>query len=529
MRNHLVHVAVAAAIAGTASLTANATSYTINISGASAQRTLWESDLEAIATGAFGSTTDAGGTTECFLTKTSPTLTPAVPDLHTLVCTISGDRFATGPTTPGTLAAGDVVTMYYGAEFGSVWGIAPFVPGSTASTRGRSVLTPLAGGGTQTVSGYSRDLDTASAGLSAPILVDIGVSDNEPVLWALPDNWAYSDGLSNSGPDGTGTNNVINVLSIPGQGQPTLAQLQTLEQQWTFVNGEVFSFVVGNSATPTNALTNLSTQSLRSIFTGQYTTWNQVPEVGALVNNGTLTAAAADVNIVVCRRDHGSGTEVTTSKYLTLTESGGNNGYNGTGTAVGGAPRIVSLNTNPAGGLSNNLATSAGTIDTFTENPIENYSSNDVKSCLTSNSGISIGILVLSPAGSYTTLNVDGIQANIHNSAFGMYQFFAEDWAYNGTATTQSGNSTAQAIASKLFTDVSKNTGVLANEGGSWTGGQWSVGANTAQTYFYLQDGLNVAKPVASSSSELANPSTPTAVWTNSKKSACTILTNDNH
>lgn len=526
-----MHAAVAAVLAGTASMSADAANtYWLNISGASAQRTLWESDLEAIATGTFGSVKDSGGNTVCTLTKTTPALKVSgqsygVPDLHTLVCTISSVSHG---TLPSPVAVGDVITLYYGAEYGSVWGIAPFVPGSTASTRGRAVLDPASGG---SVVGYSRDLDTATSGLLAPLPVDIGVSDNEPILWASPDNWAYSDGLSNSGPDGTGTNHVINVLQIPSQGQPNLSQLESLEQKWTFVNGEVFSFVVDNSASPTNLLSNLSTQSLRSIFTGQYTTWSQVPEAAGAGYTGTA-------NIVVCRRDHGSGTEVTLSKFLTQNECGGNNGISDTGASAGTPPRIVSLNTNPAGGFGNNLNASAGSIDGITENPVENYSSNDIKSCLSANPGVSIGVLVLGTGSAYTTLKVDGVEANAHNAALGLYQFVAEDWGFNNSTNSQAGNpnaASAIALSKQLFSDVTFLTksgvaGVLPSENGSFVNGSWvAAGTTSGQiTNFYLEDSLN-GKPTVATTAEIGNPSIPTAVWTNSaNRSACTILTNDN-
>ncbi|MBS0379231.1 MAG: hypothetical protein JSS29_12145 [Proteobacteria bacterium] len=533
MRKHVLHAAIAAALAGTAAMSANAASYWLNISGASAQRTLWENDLEAIATGKYGSTVDNGGTTVCTLTKTAAVLNTTsganagfgVPDLHTLVCTISSNRFAGAPTLPSPVAAGDVVTLYYGAEYGSVWGIAPFIPGSTASTRGRAVLAPLAGGGTQAVTGYNRDLDTATSGLLAPLPVDIGVSDNEPILWASQDNWAYSDGLKPTQTDGTGTNNVINVLSIPGQGQPTLAQLEASEQSgWGYVNGEVFAFVVDNTAAPTNALSNLSTQSLRAIFTGQYKTWSQVPEATGLTNNSA--------SIVLCRRDHGSGSEVTLSKFLTLSECGGNNGINGAGNASGAAPRIASLATNPAGSAVGSLDQTVGGVDGISSNPVENYSTNDIKACLAANPGVSIGVIVNGPGSAYTTLKVDGIEANIHNAAMGLYQFIAEDWAINNTATSQAGNANAAqavALAGQLITDVKKTTGVLPSENGAFSGGQW-IASGTASgqlTNFYLQDSIN-AKPTVSATAETGNPSIPTATWTNTGKSACTILNNNN-
>jgi PBP superfamily domain len=515
MRNQLVRAAVVAALAGAAATAANATGYTIHISGASAQRTFWESDLEAIATGTFGATADAGSTTVCFLTKTTAALNPAVPDVHSLSCTISAARGAAPPALPAGLAAGDVVTLAYEAEFGSVWGIAPFVPGSRASTVGRRSLVALASGGTQTVAGYSRDQDTATSGLTAPSGIDIGVSDLEPVLWASPDNWPVSDGIG--GVDGTGTNNVISILGIPGQGQPTLAQLQALQANWVEVNGEVFSVVVDNSATPGSAITNLSTQSLRAIFTGQYKTWSQVPEVG--------TAAGSGASIVVCRRDHGSGTQVMTSQYFTQTECGGNPGVNGSGASAGGTTRFVSSAASAAGGAPGVLDQTIPAFEGVSGNPVENYSSNDVKACLLKYPGASIGILSLSPGAAYNTLSVDNVPANAHNAANGAYKYASTTWAFNNTANNQPSNTVAQAIASTLILDAQKVTrGVLPKEAGTMTAGVWNVGTgNTPQVVYGVQDGLNAAPTPAANS---VNPSAPVAVWKNTPKSICNIPLN---
>src|ERR1700677_2621194 len=185
MNNVLLRAAVAAVLAGAASTAANAATYTINISGASAQRTLWEGDLQQIAGGTFTTNADAGGHAVCTLVKTSAALSPAVPDIHAETCTVSTNP-ATTTQLPGGVATGDVITLNYEAEFGSVWGIAPFVTGDNASV-GRRTIT-CAG-----VTGYSRDRDTASACMSAdPVAIDVGVSDAEPILWQSQDNWSYS-------------------------------------------------------------------------------------------------------------------------------------------------------------------------------------------------------------------------------------------------------------------------------------------------------------------------------------------------
>jgi hypothetical protein len=504
MRKYLVQVAVAAAIATVASTAANAAAYTIHISGASAQRTFWEEDLSQLTQGTFAAIPNG---TCVFVAKTTAALNPPVPDLHTATCTVTA---AHGAHLPAGVAVNDTITLEYEAEFGSVWGIAPFIPGSTASTRGRASATCSG------VTGYSRDLDTATACLGAPTPIDIGVSDTEPTFWSLPDNWSYSDGVTANAPNGTGTNNVINVLSIPGQGQPTLAQLQALEQSWVEVNGEVFSVVVNNTAAPTNAITNLSTQSLRSIFTGQYTTWSQVPELTGVTGNGA--------NIVVCRRDHGSGTQVSSSLYFTQTECGGNNGTSATGSATGGANRFVSTAQSGAGSHTGSLAAATAFEGTFANNPIENFSTNDVSACLNAYPGQTIGIRSLAPAAGYTTLNIDNVQANAHNAALGTYKLAVTTWAFNNSANSQPTSPNAQAIAGQLIADAqSAANGALPTEPGTLTAGVWTSAAPSV-VYGITDGGLN---PKPSIAAITANPSFPIQIWKSNAGSQCTIAVNN--
>ena len=161
---------------------------------------------------------------------------------------------------------------------------------------------------------------------------------------------------------------------------------------------------------------------------------------------------------------------------------------------------------------------------------MENYSTNDIKACLAANKGVSIGLAVLGPSSSYTTLKIDGVEANAHNAAMGLYQFLAEDWGFNDTAATQGG--VIATVAAQLFSDVQATSGVLPSENGTFGAGgvSWTA-AGTASgqiTNFYLQDGFN-AQPTVSAAAEIGNPSVPTAVWTNTPKAACTILDNKNH
>jgi PBP superfamily domain len=515
MKNDLLRAAILAALAGTAATAAHAqTGYTIHASGASAQRTFWENDLEFIANNTFTHGSIAG---ICTLIATTAALNPPVPDLNSLSCVMQarGTGFVSLPTN---VNAGDTITLNYEAEFGSVWGISPFIAGSNANI-GRRMLT-CAG-----VTGYSRDQDTGTACLSAPTSIDIAISDMEPIFWALPDNWPVSDGVTSNGLNGTcaGGSGFIDILCIPGVGQPSLAQLQALESTWKEVNGEVFTVVVDNSSAPTNSLTNLSTQSARAIFTGQYSTWDQVPEMAGL-------AAANNVPIVVCRRDHGSGTQVATSLYFTLTECGGNNGFSYLNGASGTATRVVSTPQSKAGANPGALEQTIPVFEaTFANNPIENFSTNDVKACMAHYPGQSIGILSLAPATTYTTLTLDNVPPNAHNAASGAYKYAVTTWAYKNTQSTYGSGSTQDNIATQLINDASKAAnGVLQPENGSEVQGVgvWSVGANTPQVAWGITDGgLNPVPTPAHNNANIV----PIQMWkTTPSKSSCLIPLNDN-
>jgi len=557
MRNSIIQAAVAAAIAGASSMSASAgNQYFLSGSGASTLRTLFENDVTGIASGAFGVNADANGVAVCAATvKTTAALSfpggttgSAVPDLHALVCTISSSRQNSNPALPGTMAAGDTITLYYGAEFGSVWGIAPFLAGSTAAAAGgRMVLNPTpACAISSNLVPYFRDSDTAPANTCylGPNPVDFGVSDLDPVFWANTDNWPVTDGLVYPpAANGTGCNNVINILQV-GTCVPTLAALQTLEQAgYNAINGEEFTFITdatpsGTSLGPSAAITGLSIESLRSIFTGSYKTWSQVPEALGLAGNSA--------DIVVCRRDHGSGSQVTLSKFLTLTECGGNNGTGSAGTGTGTPPRIVSqassLQPAHTGSLAN-LTAGVGFVDQIGPmDPIENFSTNDVVACVAANPGVSIGWVAIQNASTaFHTLLIDGIVPNVHNAAFGIYPAIAEDYAYSNIAVSKAGDpllSNYTALYTKLITDVSKaTTGVLSTETGGMVAGtatsatQWAVTAGKNPTgNFYIQNspGNAVAPPSLSAATESGNPSAPTAVWINTAHSGCTILVNNN-
>src|SRR5690349_16831608 len=109
MRTLNVSAAVAAILA---SAGASAASVDLYVSGASAQRTFWSTDLQASVCGAN--------------TMTTYSVTGAAtnPDNQAYRCTADGAL-----TLPANVNAGDVVTLHYSAELGSVSGISPFLPG----------------------------------------------------------------------------------------------------------------------------------------------------------------------------------------------------------------------------------------------------------------------------------------------------------------------------------------------------------------------------------------------------------------
>jgi hypothetical protein len=443
MRNVILGAAVASALftGGVAS----ATTYELYISGASAQRSFWEGDFGAICTGTFG-------TGSVSIQK----VIGGVPDIERASCTVTIPR--AGVAAPTGLVNGDIVVLQYAAELGSVWGVAPFISGN-AATAGRRFIDPAAcsaaSGTVCTISGYNNKTDTAASGMTGKIVPDVGVTDMEPVLWASEDNWPYDPATLQPFP----------ILRDTTTGkQPSASQLASFQTLAKRVNGQVLSVVVNNAAAPTNGITNLSQESIRAIFTGQYTTWGQVPEAK------NLTGAAA-TNITVCRREHGSGTQVAASTLFTKAECGGSN-------------RFVSLANGP------NTGANGGALATAVS---ESASTNDlINNCVTAagNAGSAIGIRSLSPSASYNTVAIDGIQANAHNAAAGYYPLAFDAWVFNNVSATH-GTGTYSNILTSLINDATRlSLNVLAAESGfpvgatpADNGGPWTTTAPKAAYY----------------------------------------------
>lgn len=425
----MVKSAVSAAVAGLLAVSAaHAANTTVYVSGASAQRSFWQSDLGAICTGNFGTT----GVTIVSVSS---------PDIQSAQCTVT--TTGRGPVAlPAGISNNDVLTMQYAAEFGSVWGIAPAVAGNAQAT-GRRFIDLAVG----TISDYDANTDTAGSGMIGPFVPDLLVTDIEPSKWASPDNWPYIAG--EAGPDfhslwilGIGGATPAHNALTSAARQPTLDELKALISSTGFqrVNGQIFSIIVNNSG-PAATLGSLSSQSVRGILTGQYTTWGQVPEVG-----GSNTTP-----ISVVRRDHGSGTEVATSLYFTGQEIG-----------IPGAP-LVGLTNGPVAENDGNLNSP----------PIEKNSTNALQAAVALDAG-AIGFRGLGTSSAVTTLNLDGVQANAHNAAMGLYGYAYDTWSKNNT-TASGASAEAKVLITALLADAANPATLPTEATGSFTGGQWVV------------------------------------------------------
>ena len=294
MRNTYVAAAVAATlamgVAGVASAagptpgTAQASTHKIFIAGSS-----------AAASGIvnFLQTTVCGGAVNSSV-FTTPTSTPNLPDFRAVSCTA---------VAPASLA-GQLVTVYYRAEGGSVVGVLPVINNTQIKHLAMSDATCTLGSAT-TASAYSCTGVTGSAtangtndswgGTIQTHNVDIGVSDLEPGVFGTSAKWA-GGGLHNpvapAGPYDSG-------FTGPAK---TAAQLQAITHATIFQ--QVFGFVVSSNLT----FSDLPKDQVAAIFDGLVSDWSQV----TLANN----TAAGSGPITICHREIGSGTRAATDIFL---------------------------------------------------------------------------------------------------------------------------------------------------------------------------------------------------------------------
>jgi|GEM_PF-3354368 len=447
----ILSAAVAGVLAGAA---ANAATVDMYATGASAQRSFWKTDLLASFCGASGK-----------ILTFQITGASANPDNEAYRCTAASTTDAV--TLPTGVSAGDVITLRYSAELGSVWGIAPFIPGGSTN---RLYVNPDSGDCGLFSTSATEDIyhctignyDAHAEAFTAPTgstfgdaLVlhngDVGLMDLEPTKWANSDNWPEQNG--------TAPYSAIGPV-------PPLSDLQTLQASTNAgpVNGQLFAVIVNTqgplaTAAGTNPA-NLSKESLSAIFTGQYTRWNQVPEVG-----GGTTSNTGFIH--VCRRDHGSGTQVAASVFFTQKECASLLNAANLGTARFVAETPANGNAKSLGALSGtgcpvhtdvNGATSAACVQ-------ENNTTGKLRTCVQSDPN-AIGFASVSINAGWKTISIDGVQPNAHNAAANFYPYAFEAWAYNNSAA--SGASTAaQNTIALLISDAKAAAKLPAKETGN--------------------------------------------------------------
>jgi hypothetical protein len=485
MRNLAVSAAVAAVLASGAAVAKNVDIY---ISGASAQRNFWYDDLPNIA-GCAAATLQGA-------TWKGPSTAPyGTPDFSFVQCTSTA-----GGLAGSGIAVGDVVTFHYSAELGSVWGIANALGVSgvagyplkhiflqfnaadcvlgayvVATNKNNGTCTPPAGTGQYALYtpglGAATGTDTIVGNPAEFISVqpDIDVADLEPGKFALADNWPTA-----------GTNFVAPEFAALGP-VPTAKQLTLIKngQGGGQLNGEVFAVIT--NGVPGGDPTSLSSTSIQSIVQGTYQTWSQVPEVGP-------ASDPAGTQIILCRRDHGSGTQTFASLTFTGTECGLPN--IGTYQAENGTTVIV------------------------------NGTTGNVKTCVNGHAG-SIGFVGLTGnlPGATDTFKieaVDGVAANGHNAAAGYYKYASQTYGANG--------SVVNAALAKLMLSRSQTVAGLAAALGTETATPganhlFTVGAGTSPIgYFALPVGTNPNTVTGLN----VSPGVPTAVAGNNSES-CTV------
>jgi hypothetical protein len=448
MRQNIVLGSAIAAALASASAGA-ATSVDIYVSGSSAAQTFFSKDMQANLCGG------AGLATANYLDTSYTAYAPAFAAFQ---CTNAGTS-----TT---------YTLHYAAELGSTWGVYESINPTTT----RQYLTPSAAGcpaGTYTVpgksvtqtgvvwptpgstsyctaSGYNHVTDavtTNTNNILTAFQADIVVSDVESVLFENADNWPSAN------------HDVTLRPTILGPA-PTASQLNSATVQMSQANGQVFQIighgipgVADTSTTPFS----LSSATLRAIYQGRYHVWKQVPEVGAndtvttvvTYGSGTATATIAGTAINVCRRDHGSGTELSADMAF----AGNTCGIDGGGAIVSGT-----------------VTNYVGAVPPWV---YEAPATPDMKACVQSAVG-TVGFVTNSTkdaAFNYKILYVDGYAPSAHNAAAGWYPYGYEiNMATTGSGSGNAGAASTLVLDAKNYTKLNissfQEAGALASTGG---------------------------------------------------------------
>ncbi|MEO8019347.1 MAG: substrate-binding domain-containing protein [Pseudomonadota bacterium] len=255
-------------------------------------------------------------------------------------------------------------TVYYRSEGGSGWG-----PGSIAKGQqikrllvdGTCTLVASPGFGDCAATGYSLATDGGSGHLIAAT-TDLGFSDEEPGMYR-GENW----------------------VGLALTTEPAPGVLESLARSTGFA--QTFGVLV-NSALPINSI---SAQDVASIYQGGYSDWSQVQD------QATGNALPA-LPITVCRRENGSGTQVSAAIHF-LNQ---NCGVSSEGFV-----------TQPAGPNGNTV--------------VENGTTSSLETCTSGTAGAIGPNIFKTPAPAGTKyLSINGVAPSKVNAARGTYAYWYE-------------------------------------------------------------------------------------------------------
>jgi hypothetical protein len=249
---------------------------------------------------------------------------------------------------------------------------------------------------------------------------DVGVTDVEPAAFT-GETWAQNYKT---------VNGVSFGLSFSAANLANVAAVPVLDQMF----GVIYNTTGANSSFI--PATGLSSQSLRGIFTGEYTNWNQVPElVGTAAPGGAIT---------ICRRDPTSGTQAQSAIFF-------NNFYCGSKSTA----EVLSAWAKPNGTTVQMYATGA-----------------DLEGCVSGQDAVGIRSFTTGlKAPHIAFMPIDGIAATQINMLKGLYR----DWYEVNYMTGPNSSLPAGSNALALFTGLVQFTSDATSG---------TVGANGA--YMYL-------------------------------------------
>lgn len=363
-------------------------------------------------------------------------------DFRAYSCTL-----ASAAPVPAALFGKNAI-IYYRAEGGSAWGpvslvadnmsaVAGFtlaslvedtikglkVQGTSAGTAA-CVATATASVFNCPVTSYSLATDTATAGNVQELRTELAVADTEPVMFGSDASYPTSSKFD----------------SFNAGKRTALGGLATNQG---FI--QIFGLLVSTTG-PTAGISNITTAQATGILTQTIVDWGQV--------DGTLTVG--NNPIVVCRREQGSGTQVTHAMRWLNEGCGATYGFPLDNDPVPGGPDTdaivengtsASLTTCVTGAGANGGVTSA-TMETLGFNP-----GNTPGSIGVSNPGVTGA-----PLGT-KFLNIDGIAPSVLNAGTGAYKVTAE-LSLTKRPSLSTLNPFADSLAGAIITEVQKAAGV---------------------------------------------------------------------